>query len=143
MNRRKFLLWTGIGAGGIIIPTSLYFLSPETKEYAIAFIKKELSFLKLEKGSVEKYMTDYFQQTRNDLLLRLKWKTMYYLNTDSSQSNVLFELVKYYLLSTDFFINKIDETLTVRYLGLYSPYTSPFPNPFSFILYPPETIKDL
>lgn len=127
----------------MIIPASLYFLSPDVKEYAVAFIKKELSFLKLEEGSVDRYVADYLQHTKNDLIQRMKWKTMYYLDMDPSQSNVLFELVKYYLLSSDFFINRTDESQTVKYLGLYSPYKSPVPNPFSFILYTPTTIKDV
>lgn len=143
MNRRNFLLWTGIGAGGIIIPASLYFLSPDVEIYATAFIKKELFYLKLEKGSVEKYVADYFRTSKNDLILKMKWKTFYYLGIDSSRSNMLFELTKYYLLSSDFFINKTDESRVVKYLGLYSPYTSPVPNPFSFILYPPDTIPNV
>lgn len=143
MKRRKFLLLIGIGTGSIIIPASLYFLSPTIKEYASLLINRELSYLKLEKGSVEKYIEDYFINAQNDLVSKLKWKAMYYLHVGPERSAVLFELVKYYLLSSDFFINKTDESKTVRYLGLYSPYTSPVPNPFSFVLYPPDQIKDV
>lgn len=143
MNRRKFLILAGIGTGGVVVPASLYYLSPSIKEYATLLIKQELNYLKLENGSVEQYVSDYFKNSKNDLVFRLKWKTMYYLKIDSSQSTVLFELVKYYLLSSNFFINRTDMSQTVKYLGLYSPYKSPVPNPFSFVLYPPVTIKDV
>lgn len=92
----------------------------------------------LEEGSVESFVDDYFEYTKNDTVTRLKWKTMYYLNIGPEKSNLILELVKYYLLSSNFFINKTDEHKLVKYLGLYSPYKSPLPNPFSFILYPPK-----
>lgn len=132
----------GVGAGSLAIPASLYYLSPAINEHAVLLIKRELSYLKIAEGSVEKYVEDYFKHAQNDLVWKLKWKTMYYLRTGPEKSVTLFELVKYYLLSSDFFINRTDESKVVRYLGLYSPYTSPVPNPFSFALYPPGNIGE-
>lgn len=142
MKRRKFLLLIGVGAAGVAIPASAYFLSSSVKEYAVLLIKRELDYLKLEEGSVEKYVNDYFQYPNNNLIEKLKWKTVYYLNIRPDKSDSFFELLKYYLLSSDFFINKADESKIVRYLGLYSPYKSPVPNPYSFVLYPPDTIRE-
>jgi hypothetical protein len=142
MERRRFLLLIGVGAAGIAIPASAYFLSSTVKEYAVLLIKRELYYLKLEEGSVEKYVNDYFQYPSNNLMDKLKWKAMYYLNIRPDKANSFFELLKYYLLSSDFFINKADETKIVKYLGLYSPYKSPVPNPFSFVLYPPDKISE-
>jgi hypothetical protein len=142
MKRRRFLLLIGVGAGGIAIPASAYFLSSTVKEYAVLLIKREFHYLKLEEGSVEKYVNDYFQYPSNNLMEKLKWKAMYYLNIRPDKANSYFELLKYYLLSSDFFINKADETKIVKYLGLYSPYKSPVPNPFSFVLYPPDKIRE-
>jgi hypothetical protein len=141
MKRRKFLLWTGIGVGAIILPSSLYVVSGSIKKYAVLLIERQLDYLKLEPGSVAKYVDDYFKDD-NQTAARLKWKTIYYLHIHWERSDQLKELIKYYLLSSDFFINKMDESKTVRYLGLYSPYKSPLPNPFSYILYPPDTIKN-
>ncbi|MEQ7799518.1 hypothetical protein ABDJ41_06860 [Pedobacter sp. ASV1-7] len=143
MKRRSFLLLVGVGTGSIAVPASLYFLSPAINEHAVLLIKRELYYLKLEEGSVEKYVADYFRSAHNNLLAKLKWKAMYYMQIKPDQSAIFFELVKYYLLSTDFFINKADESKVVRYLGLYNPYKSPVPNPFSFTLYPPDTVKDV
>ena len=66
------------------------------------YVSAAQEYLKLENGSVEKYVNDYFQNS-NDAVLRMKWKTMYYLNTTYEESNTLKDLIKYYLLSTDFF----------------------------------------
>ncbi|MNK02965.1 hypothetical protein D3C87_207960 [compost metagenome] len=132
----------GVGIAGVAIPASAYFLSSTVKEYAVLLIKREFDYLKLEEGSVEKYVNDYFQYPSNNLMEKLKWKAVYYLNISPDKADSFFELLKYYLLSSDFFINKTDETKIVRYLGLYSPYKSPVPNPYSFVLYPPDEIRE-
>jgi hypothetical protein len=138
MKRRKFLILSAAGTCSLLIPASLYVSSGSVKYYAILVIKKQLDYLMLEEGSVESFVNDYFEYSKNDIVNRLKWKTMYYLNIGPQKSNLILELVKYYLLSSSFFINRADEHILVKYLGLYSPYKSPLPNPFSFIIYPPE-----
>lgn len=133
-----------IGAGGVslAIPAGSYFLMPSIKQHCILLIKRELAYLKIAEGVVEQYVDDYLNTIDRNLVTKLKWKLMYFLRTGPEQSTVLFELVKYFLLSSDFFIHKMDESKTVNYLGLYSPYKSPVPNPFSFVLYPPNEIPD-
>lgn len=132
----------GVGAGLCVIPPSLYFVAPGTKEYALEQLKKELHYLNIVPGSIESYIDDYFVATGNDMMSRLKWKTTYYLRLSYEHSDRLRDLIKYFLLSTDFFINKTDERKPVKYLGLYSPYKSPIPNPYSYLIYPASEIKD-
>jgi len=141
MNRRKFLILAGVSTGALVVPASVYFVTGNVKKYAVLLIEKELSYLKIEQGSIAKYVDEYFGNT-NDTVTRMKWKSMYYLNVTWQKSDQLMELIKYFLLSSDFFINKMDESKMVKYLGLYSPYKSPVPNPFSYTLYPPETVKN-
>lgn len=133
----------GVGAGAVLVPPALYFVSPSLKKYAILLIRDELSYLELASGSVEKYVDDYFNANQNNLVSTLKWKAMYYLRMDVNDSSQLYELVKYYLLSSDFFIHKTNQNRIINYLGLYNPYKSPVPNPFSFVLYPPDDIPDI
>jgi hypothetical protein len=142
MERRQFIRLAGVGTGMFVIPPALYFLAPGVKEYAVTLIKKELYYLKLAPGSVEEYVKDYFNVRKNDMVSNLKWKVTYYLQLDYKYSERSKDLIKYYLMSTDFFIHKADENKTVNYLGLYSPYTSPVPNPYSFVIYPPSEIED-
>jgi len=141
MNRRKFLVLTGVATGAVIIPASVYFITGSVSEYAVLIIKKQLDYLKLEHGSVEQYVNDYFHNS-NNAVMRMKWKSIYYLNISWERSNTLMELIKNFLLSTDFFINKMDESKVVKYLGLYSPYKSPVPNPFAYTLYPPGEVPN-
>lgn len=142
MKRRTFITLAGVATGMCIIPPSLYFIAPGVKKYAVLILKKELDYLKLEPEGVNRYVEDYFKATGNDLLSTLKWKTLYYLNSGWEKSDRITDLMKYYLLSSDFFINKTDESKTVNYLGLFNSYHSPVPNPYSFVLYPPAEIKE-
>lgn len=142
MKRRKFLLITGFAAGGILVPPALYVISPGIKQYAALLIEREFNYLKLEPGSISRYVDDYFAAGGNNMMAALRWKTLYYLSMNWEQSNLIFELVRTFLLSSDFFIHKTDESRTVRYIGLYNPYKSPVPNPFSYLLYPPDEIGE-
>lgn len=136
MKRRTFITMAGIGTGLLILPPTLYVASPSIKKYAAMLIFKELHYLKLDHTGVHQYVADYFQASSNNLITNIKWKSFYHLNVSPDSSNQIFEMIKYFLLSSDFFINKTDEQKTVNYLGLYSPYRSPIPNPYSFLLYP-------
>lgn len=142
MKRRKFLTFVGVGTGAVLIPPALYLVSPSVKKYAVQIIKEELHYLKLDIEGVERYVEDYFKADDNKIMVNIRWKTFYYLGITWQKSNQVTELIKYYLLSTNFFINKMDESKPVKYLGMYTPYKSPVPNPYSYILYPPETIPE-
>jgi hypothetical protein len=142
MKRRTFITLAGVGAGLCILPPSLYFIAPGTQEYALKILKKELYYLKITPGSTEKYVADYFKRLGNDTVSTLKWKTTYYLGLNYEKSDRIRDLIKYFLLSTDFFINKTDESKPVSYIGLYSPYTSAVPNPYSFVIYPAADIRE-
>lgn len=121
-----------------MLPPALYLSSPSIKKYAAELIFKELHYLKLDHAGVYQYVTDYFGTSSNNTIANLRWKTFYYIGLGPYSSNQIFEMIKYYLLSSDFFINKTNERKIVNYLGLYSPYRSPVPNPYSFVLYPQE-----
>ena len=46
------------------------------------------------------------------------------------------DIIGNFLLSTDFFINKMDESKEISFIGLFDPYTRPCSNPFSNLYYP-------
>lgn len=136
MERRSFLLLSGVLVGMVAIPPSLYFVSPGIKKYAAKLIEKELSYLKLDKTGVDNYINDYFKNGSNNVMANVKWKVLYYGGRNSNNSNNINDLVRYYLLSTDFFLNQMNVRKTVKYLGIFDPYKSPIANPFSYILQP-------
>ncbi len=142
MKRRQFLKLTGLASGMVIIPPGLYYIAPEVKQYAVKLIEQELHYLKLAPGSTSRFVEAYFKATGNDLVAKVKWKTLYYLGYNWEKSDRIRDLIKYFLLSSDFFINKADEHKTVNYLGIYNPYTSPLSNPYSFVLYPAAEIPE-
>ncbi len=100
-------------------------------------------YLKLEPKGFDAFIEDYFKSISNDTVTTLKWKILYYSKSNWEKSDSIRDLIKYYLLSSDFFINKTDESKIVNYLGLFNSYKSPVPNPYSFVLYPPEEIDEL
>lgn len=138
MKRRTFIAMAGIGTGLLILPPALYIASPALRKHAVMLIREELYYLKLDTAGLEQYVNDYFSSSSNNAMTNLRWKAFYYLGIKAEKSNQIFELIKFYLLSTDFFIHKMDESKLVSYLGLYSPYKSPVPNPYSFVLYPAD-----
>ncbi|WP_231490803.1 hypothetical protein [Pedobacter sp. Leaf170] len=133
MQRRKFLLITGVAVGMVAIPPSLYFVSPNIKKYAEKLIEKELGYMKLDKKGINNYINDYFGSSANNVVANLKWKALYFGRYNSFDSNNINDLLKYYLLSTDFFLNRMDTTKPVKYIGLFDPYKSPVANPYSYL----------
>lgn len=97
-------------------------------------IYKELSFLKLDPEGVTKFVSDFSKN--KEISYRLTVKGYALLGISSSRSGKVNQLVSSYLLSTDFFANGMDERNTVRYVGLYNPYTRPCTHPFSHVHYP-------
>ena len=142
MERRSFLLLSGVLVGMVAIPPSLYFVSPGIKKYAARLIEKELSYLKLDKAGVSNYIKDYFKNGSNNVMANVKWKVLYYSRSDSNNSNNINDLLRYYLLSTDFFLNQMDVSKPVNYIGIFDPYKSPIANPYSYILLPKIGVND-
>lgn len=132
----------GVGTGMFMIPPALYFIAPGIKAHAELILRKELYYLTLEPNGLTQFIADYFAATGNDTVAAAKWKLLYYLKSGWEKSDRISDLMKYYLLSSDFFIHKMDESKVVNYLGLFNSYKSPMPNPYSFVLYPPSTIPD-
>ena len=129
MKRRTFL--TIAGAGGAAAILSFGFARSSFEEAAAGVIYKELSFLKLDPEGVTKFVSDFSKN--KDTSYRLIVKGYALLGINSSRSGKMNQLVSSYLLSTDFFSNGMDERSTVRYVGLYNPYTRPCAHPFSHV----------
>ena len=99
----------------------------------------ELSFLKLDKEGVRRFVADYTKPmtSKNKLIL----KGYSFMSINSEQSQKISHLMSAYLLSTDFFANGMNETRMIKYVGLYDPHLRPCSNPFSSAYYPGEVTK--
>jgi hypothetical protein len=133
MKRRRFLIIAGIGGMAAAI-TSFKFISTSFENAAISLIKNELRFLKLDAQGVVQFVKDFSES--KDTHYKLTLRGYSFVGIGSSRSGKVNQLLTAYLLSTDFFQNKMDENKTVRYIGLYNPYTRPCAHPFSHLYYP-------
>lgn len=96
----------------------------------------EFKYLNIDRKGVELFVSDFFKVYNYSFTNKLKFKYYYLLDIKSDKSNLVADLANRYLLSTDFFRNKMDENAEVKYLGLYNPYKIPCSNPFSHLYYP-------
>ena len=132
MNRRKFLTTTGIGAG-VTALASARILTTSFEHSVESLICKELGFLKLDPAGVRQFAAAY--STSKDRYYKLTIKAYNFLGIESSRSGLVHQLVSDYLLSTDFFMNKMDESRVIKHIGLYNPYMRRCAHPFSNAYY--------
>lgn len=137
MKRRNFLILAGAG-GVAAAATSFSFLSTSFEDAATGLIRSELHFLKLDPEGLERFVKDY--ASNKDSTYHLTMRGYSFLGIGANQSGKVNQLLTAYLLSTDFFMNKMDESKTVKYVGLYDPYKRPCAHPFSNNFYPEEAV---
>ena len=135
MLRRKFLILFGLGTASMIALPSVGLISSSFKQSAVGLIMNELRFLKIDRQGVEQFVDDYYSEFNYGLVYEIKVKCYHVLEVKSDRSSLVADLSNHYLLSTDFFRNKMNESLEVKYTGLYNPYKTPCSNPFSNIYY--------
>lgn len=134
MLRRSFLKKVGLGASIAAIPGFLY-TTTSLKDAVTGIITNELGYLKLDKAGVDRFADDYLKTVYSQST-PLKLKTYYFLGRKAEQSWLINDVVSRYLLSSDYFLNKMDEGKIVKYTTLYNPYLNPCSNPFSSLYYP-------
>ena len=135
MLRRNFLKLTGLGAGALVALPMFGFATTSYEDAVAGIINKEIGYLKLDQKGLDKFIQD-FAKDKNEKE-RLKVRSLYLLGVEPGKSDTIRGIVTAYLFSTDFFMNKMDETKPVNYIGLNTPYTRPCAHPFSFLYYPP------
>ena len=136
MERRNFLKLTGLAAIGTAAIPSLSVAALSTEDAVSGLIINEFDYLQLDKAGVKQYVEDYLSQYQPNWIGSMKMRFIYLMNMKAEQSDLITQLTRTYILSTDFFRNKMDETKPVQYLGLYNPYKNPCANPFSATYYP-------
>lgn len=129
MKRRNFLTIAGIGV--VASAVSLKFFTEPFEHAAVAMITKELKFLKLDRKGVEQFVEAYSQN--KDEFYKLTMKSYRVIGVRASQSGKIHQLVSLYLLSTDFFMHKMDESRIIKYVSLYNPFIKPCCHPFSHL----------
>lgn len=142
MKRRKFL---GIFSLGVIGTAVGMLALPNFDEVVMNIIEHDTRELPIAEGAVEKYLSDAkkrnFHQRfnfgkrefiRGHYLIDNKIFTLPYLTKYSRYRS---ELVGNFLLSTNFFTEKMNTNKIISYTSFYDPYYRPCSNPFSNVYY--------
>jgi hypothetical protein len=132
MKRRKFLTIAGI-SGVVAALASFKFITNPFEKVAKGIIKSELNYLDLDEEGLDRFVAEYSKLKDRNYKLTMKGYSLFGIN--SAKSGKVHQLVSAYLLSSDFFQNKMDEKRTIKYVGLYDPYTRPCAHPFSHVHY--------
>ena len=140
MNRRKFIIGSVIGIGGISL------LFPSFHHAVQRILSEETEGLKIGKDSIDRYLADAekeqffatFSPTKKILIgahtsFGFLGSLIPYRNKYVQYRG---QLAGHFLLSTDLFRNHMDVTKPIEYAGFYNPYKQPCSNPFSAIFYP-------
>ena len=144
ISRRKFIF---IGLLSLIAAVlgSFYLYSFDTVLFKI--IKNDLSYLKLSDQQIDSFVLDAKRENHWQRKF-FDWKKQYFMRigfiaANFSKSFPYYykynqykgELVGDFLLSTDFFMNKMDTNKEINYMALYNPYKRACSNPFSNLYY--------
>lgn len=141
MNRRKFLTLSGLGAIAVTVP-SVGLMATSMEDAATGILKKEFDYLNLDEEGLQLFVQDYLKNFYNRSL-NVRLQSAYLLGLDSSNSDFVANMSRQYLNSSDFFINKMDTSKKVKYIGEYDPYKRPCANPFSSAYYPQDNSNNI
>ncbi|MEQ8475978.1 hypothetical protein [Fulvivirga sp.] len=145
MSRRRFIF---LGLLSLITALfgSFYFYDFDTVLFKI--IKKDLAYLKLSNQQIETFVLDAKKENHWERKF-FDWKKQYFMRVGFmivsfwnsfpyyyKYNQYKSELVGDFLLSTDFFMNRMDVDADITYVALYNPYKRACSNPFSNLYYP-------
>ncbi|MBL6448899.1 hypothetical protein JMN32_21485 [Fulvivirga sp. 29W222] len=145
ISRRKFL-WIALLTVIAAVIGTVAILDFNT--VVIKMLKHDLAHLKVDETSYETFVREaeqkqHWQGKFFDWKKRQLVRFSYMVDAILPSFPYKYKYLQYrsdivgdFLLSTDFFINKMDRDKTVTYIGLYNPYLRPCSNPFSNLYYP-------
>jgi len=136
MSRRKFIIVLFAGIALALVAPFFFYYSLVIEQSIIYFLEKEYFYLKLNKEGLKKYSKEYVKSTKAGHLDALKLVFLVLTVKNPEQSFRTNFIVKDFIVSTDFFYNKMDEAKEVNYIGKFHPYLRPCSNPFSANFYP-------
>lgn len=136
IRKRTFLALLGIGGALASVGVAFRVGDGTTASAVARLIREELHFLDLDEQGVRDFAEAFAEGATSRY--RLTLRGFAWLGVDSQRSGRVADVVRTYLLSTDFFNNQMDEGRTVRYVAFYNPYKTPCVNPFSVFANPQE-----
>ncbi len=141
MERRNFLKIAA--AGTALLATGLLTINAFQSGIK-SMIMEETRGLQLKEEEIDKFLADaekemYWQGydfSKKGFITAHTWLGSAFLPYKFKYSQYRNQIVGTFLLSTNYFTNKMDGNQAVQYLAFYNPYKRPCANPFSNIYYP-------
>lgn len=147
MNRRKFINIAGLGIAATILAAGgmLYFKKKSFFEVVKDIIITDTNTLNISSIVYKEFLKNAEENQSWCPLSdgKIKFLTIFhsynlqYVPSDFSVKyhQLRADIVAWFLLSTDFFIHKMDTSKEIKFLVLYHPYKIPCMNPFSNLFY--------
>lgn len=144
-SRRKFLWYSLLSAGGLVMGAEYVNQMTHFEKVISNILVKGLEGMKVDPSEIEKYARDLTKtKALNISFANTQLISMYHTYTiepflfpfNKRYSRLRRDIVTNFLLSTDFFINKMDEQKEIKYTGaIYDIYRTACANPFSGLYY--------
>ena len=144
LNRRKFLWLSLAGTGGLL---SFNYISKVSNMQLVLgrILSENLGGLKIDPLEIQRWTQDVVEKKSLNLSFASTQLLCMYqiqpLNTlllpfNRKYQQLCTDITANFLLSTDFFLNKMDEQKEIRYSGMvYQTYKGACANPFSGLYY--------
>lgn len=141
MERRKFL--TLIGAGSALAALGTLSLKPFHSSIK-SMIMRSIEGMNIPEETVDRFLADarqerFFRQydlNKKGFIVAHTWLMSDYLPYKLKYTQYCSQIVGTFLLSTDYFSNRMQPGTEITYTGFYNPYKRPCGSPFSNIFYP-------
>ena len=144
-SRRKFLWYTLLSASGLLMSFEYITQITQLEKVISNILLKSLEGLKVDPSEIEKYARDLaktnalnfsFANTQLISLYHTYSIEPFLFPFNKRYKRLCTDIVTNFLLSTDFFINRMDEQKNIKYTGaIYDIYRTACANPFSGLLY--------
>jgi len=142
MKRRTFLK-AGIALTGLGVLA--FFMIPSFQETIAKMLSKTTAQLKIKPDFIDRFIQEATQEQFWSKFSRSK-KVLIVIHANSGFLQSLLpyrnkyllykgQITGHFLLSTDFFLRKMDTTQPLTYIGFYNPYKQPCFSPFSSNFY--------
>lgn len=142
MKRRTFIK-AGIALTGLGLLA--FFMIPSFKETIAKMLSRTTAQLKINPDFIDRFIQEATQEQLWSKFSRAK-KVLIVIHTNFGffksilpyrNKYLLYkgQITGHFLLSTDFFLKKMDTTQSLAYIGFYNPYKQPCFSPFSSNFY--------
>lgn len=143
MKRRTFVK-IGVVLGALGLAGA--FTIPSFKKTVVKILTKEIAHLKIDQAAIVQFIKDankeqyWLRFSLSKKIMIVGYTYVGFLKTilpyNNKYTRYRGQITGRFLLSTDFFLNKMDATQPIQYKQFYNPYRQPCYSPFSVNFYP-------